>query len=67
MHESKCKIAARTLQATSGLSDRPISPDEQWIDDAVQGAILAGEGSSQVQDLLLLDVTPLPIVWSHFW
>ena len=26
---------------------------------AVQGAILTGEGSSQAQDLLLLDVTPL--------
>ena len=22
--------SGRTLQATSGLSDRPISPDEQW-------------------------------------
>merc|ERR1712048_881747 len=28
---------------------------------AVQAAILTGEGSSQVQDLLLLDVTPLSI------
>ena len=29
---------------------------------AVQGAIRIGKGSSQVQDLLLLDVTPLPWV-----
>ena len=37
-----------------------MNPDEAVAyGAAVQGAILTGEGSSQVQDLLLLDVTPL--------
>jgi L1 cell adhesion molecule like protein len=39
---------------------RNINPDEAVAyGAAVQGAILGGETSSQVQDLLLLDVTPL--------
>ena len=39
---------------------RSTNPDEEMsYGAAVQGAICAGEGSSQVQDLLLLDVTPL--------
>ena len=32
---------------------------------AVQVAILTGEGSSQAQDLLLVDVTPLSMGWTR--
>ena len=32
---------------------------------AVQVAILTGEGSSQVQDLLRVDVTPLSMGWTR--
>ena len=36
--------------------------DEVAYGTAVQGATRTSEGSSQVQDLLVLDVTPLSIV-----
>ncbi|CAE8713385.1 unnamed protein product [Polarella glacialis] len=40
--------------------NRTINPDEAMVfGAAMQAAILTGEGSLQVQDLLLLDVTPL--------
>ena len=39
-----------------------MNPDEEVAyGAAVQGAICTGEGSSQVQDLLLLNMTPLPM------
>ena len=32
---------------------------------AVLGSVLTGESSSQLQDLLLLDVTQLPMGWKN--
>ena len=40
--------------------NRSINPDEAVAYGAtVQAAILSGEGSEQIKDLLLIDVTPL--------
>ncbi len=41
-------------------ASRSMNPDEEVAyGTAVQGATRTGEGSSQVQDLLVLDVTPV--------
>ena len=43
-------------------ANKCINPDETVeYGAAVQGVIFTGEGSAQVQDLLLLDVTPSPM------
>jgi len=55
------KVQAMIQEFFNGKeSCKSINPDEAVAyGAAVQAAILTGEGSSQVQDLLLLDVTPL--------
>jgi len=55
------KVQAMVQEFFNGKEPcKAINPDEAVAyGAAVQAAILTGEGSSQVQDLLLLDVTPL--------
>ena len=40
-----------------------MNPDEVIDGAAVHGAVLTGEGSSRVQELLLVDVTPSSMGW----
>ncbi|CAE8644213.1 unnamed protein product [Polarella glacialis] len=55
------KVQSMIIELFNGKEPcKSINPDEAVAyGAAVQAAILSGEGSSQVQDLLLLDVTPL--------
>ena len=60
---ARCGVQVKIQEfINGGEHNRTINPDEAVAyGAAVQATILTDEGSSQVQDLLLLDMTPLSV------